>query len=174
MLGFLVNLANFVIAFVVNLLLVGVGMVVGLLVGLLITLTMTVILSRISLRWCHARVVRSDADILTSYGMREFTYEDVHNREMRCLKVYAIILLAMLATFAYAAFGGMGGIRYYIGPVESLHIMSVTFLANIHEQGRYHFDVKEKDGEKVLILADGSGFSALGITLDDKGKFVSV
>lgn len=188
MLGFLVNLANFVIAFVVNLLLVGVGMVVGLLVGLLITLTMTVILSRISLRWCHARVVRSDADILTSYGMRESTYEDVHNREMRCLKVYAIILLAMLATFAYAAFGGMGGIRYYIGPVESLHIMymplaiylgvililSVTFLANIHEQGRYHFDVKEKDGEKVLILTDGSGFSALGITLDDKGKFVSV
>ena len=188
MLGFLVNLANFVITFVVNLLLVGVGTVAGLLVGLLITLTMAAILSRISLRWCHARVVRSDADILTSYGMREFTYKDVHNREMRCLKVYAIILLAMLATFAYAAFGGMGGIRYYIGPVEGLHIMymplaiylgvililPVTFLADIHEQGRYHFDVTEKDGEKVLILTDGSGFSALGITLDDKGKFVSV
>ena len=73
MLGFLVSLANFVIAFVVNLLLVGVGTAAGLLVGLLITLTMAAILSRISLRWCHARVVRSDADILTSYGMREYT-----------------------------------------------------------------------------------------------------
>lgn len=50
MLGFLVSLANFVIAFVVNLLLVGVGTVAGLLVGLLITLTMAAILSRISLR----------------------------------------------------------------------------------------------------------------------------
>lgn len=188
MLGFLVNLANLIIAFVVNLLLVGVGMVAGLFVGLLVTLTMTVVLSRISLRWCHARVARSDADILTSYGMRELTYKDVHNREMRCLKVYAIILLVMLATFAYAAFGGMGGIRHYIGPVAGLHIMymplaiylgvililSVTFLADIHGQGTYHFDVTEKDGEKVLILTDGSGFSALGITLDDKGKFVSV
>ena len=53
-------------------------------------------------------------------------------------------------------------------------ILPVTFLADIHEQGRYHFDVTEKDSEKVLILTDGSGFSALGITLDDKGKFVSV
>lgn len=51
MLGFLVNLANFVIAFVVNLLLVGVGTVVGLLVGLLITLTMTVSVG-VMQEWC--------------------------------------------------------------------------------------------------------------------------
>lgn len=183
----LVKMLNFFLGCVVNLLVTGAGLVVGFCFGLLINAIVSPILMKSSLRWCHARVERNDDRNLTKNGLRDFTYKGAHIREMQCLIIYVVILLLMLGLFLYLTFGGVLQARYYWGAVDGVHVLfsplslyfgtflmsALILMSGIYAHGDYYFDVTQlKSGEEVLTLGD-RGYR-YGITLDEKGKFVSV
>lgn len=179
---FLFAIVGLIASGLLNLLAMAVGMTAGLVIGVIVMMLALPVIFEQSLRWAYADVMQDKKRRLTSYYLRDLTLADIRKREKKYVLLYGTIMVLPTLVFLYLTFEV--DTRIYISVMEGLHVtfaaysvyvgffitLSFILLTDIFSQGHYHFELRETDERKLLVLGDHQ-FSQY-IALDEDERIV--